>query len=238
LSSWETLLVILRRWRISVPAVLVAAGVGAGIFLVVPPSYQDTVQVLFLGSPNQPGEKAKVNPYLSLSSTLVQTAAVVQARLSTSEAVEILAAQGATADYLVTPDQSTPAPVLILTTTSGDPAVAARTARAMVTQIQRILVELQQSAGAPADTWVHSAVISTLPKPKRMLNTSIRPAITAAGGTFILTMFLLFLWEGRQRRREQAPSAPSAPSQRSRSKGDGSGLPPEKLNPVDYNVIG
>src|SRR5687768_8212210 len=101
LSYWETLLVILRRWRITVPAVLMAAGVGAGVFFVVPPSYEDTVQVLFLGSPNQPGEKAKVNPYLGLSSTLVQTAAVVQARLSTPQEVASLAARGATALYEV-----------------------------------------------------------------------------------------------------------------------------------------
>lgn len=205
MSYWETLLVILRRWRISVPAVLLAAGVGAGIFVVVPPSYEDTVQVLFLGSPNQPGEKAKVNPYLSLSSTLVLTAAVVQARLSTPQEVESLAALGATAQYVVIPDQSTPAPVLLLTTTSAHPAVATRTSQALVTEIQRILVDLQQSAGAPVSTWVNSAVISSLPEPKRKLNASIRPAITAAGGVFVLMMFVLFLFEGRRRRREQNP---------------------------------
>jgi hypothetical protein len=203
LSYWETLLVILRRWRISVPAVLMAAGVGAGVFFVVPPSYQDTVQVLFLGSPNQPGEKAKVNPYLGLSSTLVQTAAVVQAKLSTPQEADSLAAQGDTALYVVTPDQSTPAPVLIVNTTSARPALAARTTKAVVLEIERVLVELQESAGAPAETWVHSSVISSLPEPKRKLNASVRPAITAAGGFFILTMFVLFLFEGRQRRREQ-----------------------------------
>jgi capsular polysaccharide biosynthesis protein len=210
LSYWETLLVILRRWRISVPAVLMAAGVGAGVFFVVPPSYEDTVQVLFLGSPNQPGEKAKVNPYLGLSSTLVQTAAVVQARLSTPQEVDSLAAQGATALYLVAPDQSTPAPVLIVTTTSAEPATAARTTKAVVEEIKRVLVELQQAAGAPTDTWVTSSVISSLPAPERKLNASLRPAITAAGGFFILTMFVLFLIEGRQRRRVQEVTAQPA----------------------------
>jgi capsular polysaccharide biosynthesis protein len=201
MSYWETLLVIMRRWRISVPAALVALIIAIGTFLAVPPSYEDSVQVLFLGSPTQPGEKALVNPYLELGSTLVSTADVIRLKVSTPQVVEALAKEGATAEYGVALDQSTPAPVLIVTSKAADPAVAQSTGRAVVKEIQATLQDLQEQAGAPRSTWVVTSVLSTLPKPERKLNVSIRPAIVASGGFLALTIFVLFLREGRLRRR-------------------------------------
>lgn len=177
-----------------------ALGAASGTFLVVPPSYQDSVQVLFLGSPNQPGEKVLTNPFLDLSSTLISTADVIRLRVSTPQIALSLADAGAGAEYEIALDQSTPAPVLIVTTEDADPTTARRTSLAVVARIQSVLESVQQQAGAPRSTWVASTVISSLPKPTRRLNQSLRPALAAGFGIFAVTTFALFLFEGRSRR--------------------------------------
>jgi len=213
LSYLETLLVILRRWRISVPAVLLAFGAGGAGFFLIPPGYQDSTQVLFLASPITPGEKALSNPYLSMGSTLVSTADVIRLKVSTQQVTTDLAAAGARADYEVILDQSTPAPVLLVTTKDTDPAIARQTSLAVVQQIKIVLQGLQQQAGAPPATWVGSTVISSLPQPQRMLNTSLRPALVATVGVFAVTIFILFLLEGRDRRRSLPRTAATPPAE-------------------------
>jgi hypothetical protein len=187
---------------------VLAIASGGAAFLTTPPSYADSVQVLFLGSAHQPGEKALTNPFLEMGSTLVSTADVIGLRVSTAQTAQTLADEGATSDYEVALDQSTPAPVLLVTTKDADPGRARRTSQALVEKIQSILQALQLQAGAPPSTWVTSTVISSLPKPARKLTQSIRPAIVAGAGVFTLTMFVLFLLEGRSRRRPAIETRP------------------------------
>jgi capsular polysaccharide biosynthesis protein len=212
LSYLETLLVILHRWRLSVPAILLALVAGGTAFFLVPPGYEDSAQVLFIGSPNQPGEKVQTNPYLALSSTLVSTADVIRLTVTTEQTADALAGQGARAAYEVALDQSTPAPVLLVTAKGSDPQVTRRTNLAVVDEIQRLLDEVQLQAGAPRATWVSSTVIARLPKPVRKLNQSLRPAIGATVGVLAISFFGLFLLEGR-RRRDTAQSNPKSVSQ-------------------------
>lgn len=198
LSYLETLLVILRRWRFSVPAMLLAVGIGSMAFWVVPPAYEDSTQVLFLGSPKQPGEPDLINPYLQLASTLVSTADVIRLKVTTAQTAQELAANGFRAQYEVTLDQSTPAPVLIVITKDSDPNRARLTGRAVVDEIERLLEDVQRQAGAPRSTWVSSTVISRLPEPQRKLNESLRPAIGAFVVVLAIALFGLFLFEGRR----------------------------------------
>ena len=193
------------------PAILLALATGGITFFLVPPGYEDSTQVLFIGSPNQPGEKVQSNPYLSLSSTLVSTADVIRLTVTTAQTAQALADQGATAFYDVSLDQSTPAPVLLVTTKASDPAIARRTGTAVVAEIARLLQDVQQQAGAPRSTWVATTVISQLPEPARKLNQSLRPAIGATVGVLALTLFGLFLLEGRRRTGSASRRRPSEP---------------------------
>ena len=206
MSYLEALLIFRRRWRLAVPALFLALASGSIVFWLVPPDYRDTTQVLFIGSPNQPGEKSLINPYLQLSSTMISTADVVRLRVGTAQVAEKLAATGSRASYEVVLDQSTPAPVLIVTTKDSDSTLAQQTNRAVVSEIQRLLDEVQRTAGAPESTWVTSSVISRWPEPRRKLTQSLRPAIGAGVGILAIAGFGLLRFEGRRR-----PSPPPPP---------------------------
>lgn len=235
MSYLEALLIIRRRWRLSVPAILLALGTGSMIFLVVPPDYRDTTQVLFIGSPNQPGEKSLINPYLQLSSTMISTADVVRVKVSTAQIAQKLAADGSPSTYEVVLDQSTPAPVLIVTTRDADPTRAQQTNRAVVSEIQRLLIEVQAAAGAPKSTWMSSSVISRLPEPRRELAQSLRLAIGAGLGVLAIAVLGLLRFEGRLRPSWSPPRFRSQPLFRSQPPPQPICLPGD--NPIQVNGL-
>lgn len=197
----ESLFIVIRRWRLSVPVVLIAAVAAVATFVSVPPSYEDSAQVLLLSSPRVPGQKYSGNPFLGMSSTLVATADVVRLRVGSPDVSQRLTDRGATAGYEVVLDDSTAAPVLLVTTHHHDSESARRTLLAVVAEIAVVLDELQESSGAPKETWVNTRMVSSLPAPVRILNDSLRPAIAAGALIFAVGVLLLFMAEGRRRRK-------------------------------------
>ncbi|GAA3593873.1 hypothetical protein GCM10022223_06040 [Kineosporia mesophila] len=200
MSYLETLFVVLRRWRLSVPALMLSICLGAATFAAVPTQYQDSAQVLLLTSAHQPGERFAGNPFLGMNSALVATADVLRLRAGAPDTGERLAAKGATSTYEVVLDQSTAAPVLLVTTQDSSPETAHRTLLAVVSELESVLDDLQSRSGAPRSTWLNTMTISSLPRPVRLMNDSLRPAITVGTAVLAAALFLLFLSEGRRRR--------------------------------------
>lgn len=204
MSLRETLLVIVRRWRLSVPAFVLSVILAAGTFVLIRPSYVAEEQLLILASPTAAGIDEPTNPFLNFGSTLVSTAGVVTLTVQAPQVVEALEKQGFSAEYEVKIDDSTPAPILLVTATDADPGVASRTADAVTDEVKKSLDAVQEKAGAPRDTWVRTDVLFRSPKAKIQRKSQIRAVIVVFAGALTVTALALFLIEGRAQRRARA----------------------------------
>ncbi len=110
-----------------------------------------------------------VNPFLQFGSTMVSTADVLRLSVSTPKISDEVTGGGKLGEYLVILDTSTPAPVLDVTVTSGEPATARRITQQVVGLINSQLAERQQAAGAPRATWLRTTVLSDQPAPTKLL---------------------------------------------------------------------
>jgi hypothetical protein len=200
MSFWDALSVLRHRWTLSVPALFLAIGVAAAAFLLAPAAYQAQADVLFLPSTKSPDSDTPINPYMGLGPTLGSTADVITRVMTTPQAAKQVAEQGGTASYLVAPDLSTSAPVLVVTAKDPSAAVAALTTQIVVDQVQRTLRQQQQEAGAPPGTWV-SANLLVRDEPKRLWKGQVRLGLGAFAGTALLLLAGLFAIDGRRRPR-------------------------------------
>jgi hypothetical protein len=198
MSFWDALYVLRRRWKVSVPALLFAVGVALAAFNVAAPSYESRADVLFLPSTESPDSDTPINPYMGLGPTLGSTADVITRVVTDPRIVRQLAAKGGTAAYQVLPDQTTSAPVLLVTSRDPSAPVAARTTKIVVEQMQQMLRDQQEAAGAPRGTWV-SANVLVSEGPQRLWKSQVRLAIAAFAGTTLLFLALLFGLEARRR---------------------------------------
>ena len=211
MSYLETVFVVLRRWRVSIPAFGLSICLAAATYAFSPARYEDSAQVLLLSSSQLPGQKYASNPYLGMSSTLVATADVLRLRAASPETVDRLAQRGATADYEVVLDTSTAAPVLLVTTRDDKAGTARTTLRAVIAELGSSLEALQARSGAPRATWLSTMTLTTLSEPKRLINDEVRPAVTVGAVSLALSLFVLFLSEGRRRRPQSRNPSPGPP---------------------------
>jgi hypothetical protein len=198
MSFWDALNVLRRRWKLAVPALLLVVGVAFAAFLTAPPSYMSRSDVLFLPSTESPDSTTPVNPYMGLGATLGSTADVITRVVTDPRIVRQIAASGGTAAYQVVPDQTTSAPVLIVTSRARSAQVTARTTNMVVAQMKQTLQQQQQAAGAPRGTWV-SANVLVAEGTQRLWKGQVRAGIAAFAGCTLLFLALLFGLEARRR---------------------------------------
>ncbi len=203
----DTLRVLLRRWPVVLASVLAAAAAAVGVFVVVPPQQESKAQVLFLGPRVQAGIKGESNPFLALGGSLGIAASIVQIRVSDDDTATLLAAQGATAKYLVEANLGENAgPILIVTSDDDSAQRAQATTAAVVQQIQDTMRSLQLEAKAPTKSYITTTVLTSYPKPLPVYKQPIRFAIVAAGLVLVLPLALIVLVENRRERRSGRPS--------------------------------
>lgn len=154
--------------------------------------------MLFLPSTESPDSTTPVNPYMGLGATLGSTADVITRVVTDPRIVRQVAAKGGTASYQVVPDQTTSAPVLIVTSRAPSAQATARTTNIVVAQMKQMLQQQQQAAGAPRGTWVTASVLVS-DGPHRLWKGQVRAGIGAFAGAMLLFLALLFGLEAKRR---------------------------------------
>ncbi|OAA25092.1 capsular polysaccharide biosynthesis protein [Frankia sp. EI5c] len=147
------LAILLRRWRLTAVGVIVTLVAAIGGYVATPVSYEGSAQVFLLPSATSADTGKVDNPYLGFGQALRITAEVLSRLVSTAEAVDEAAAQGATAGYMVGIPTDAAGPVLNVQAKGPDRAAVVTTVNYVVTRLGAILDEEQQKGGAPRSSW-------------------------------------------------------------------------------------
>lgn len=210
MSYVNLLRVAKRSWAWLAIAVLLGVLGGAAGFVVTSPTYESSAQVLLLPSVDSLRGSAPPNPFLALSSSLQETAAVIATRVTSATTVKDLVASGAAAPFTVTPDDSLNAPVVKIVATSANRDAAQATMLAVVNRFSTELKGMQADAGAPADSMIGTTVISQSPEPRQVVKTVIRNAIALGVLSLLAGLVPLLLRERRSVRAQALAEGASA----------------------------
>jgi len=198
----RTLLKILvRRWIVVIPTILVAVLVGSQLMGSVEPEYEAKGSLLILlpttGTIDaNPGDDAPTddgsrNAYLELVAGLDRTARVFSTIMNDNAQKQDIRAQGLTTDYEVTVDED--APVLNVTAKDKRPRIAIDTAKAVLLAIPQQIEIREASLKVAPDEKIQTDVLST-PARATALNaakTRALVAFIALGIAAVLSVALL-----------------------------------------------
>jgi hypothetical protein len=214
-----TIRILLRRWFVVVPALLLTAGAAYLTLQTVKPSYEATGAVVLLGPATAgapvPGEPSppQVNPYLEFGGALETTALIVSRSLMSEAAVTRLAEKGATAVYEVGTGSDGGSPLVNVIATDPDEAVALRTVEVLITEVGAELERRQAAARAPRSQFIRAETVTTPTRATPLSGSSLR-AVAAVGALGLAASFGLgFLAEAVAVRRRRPRAAVEVPGQ-------------------------
>lgn len=186
----KSLMVLLRRWYVAVPALVVSLGLAAVVFETVPAKYFSSGTIVLL-SPSQGtgvgGVKTQTNPLLSFDGSLTTVStALIQVMLSPEIGTD-LARQGALADYQVG-DGNLGGPFIHVEATGSSPAQAQRTVELVLQRTATELRDREVSFHAPAASYIQVDYLVRPTEAKRLLGSKVR----AAGAALALALAFSF----------------------------------------------
>lgn len=191
---------LLRRWYLTIPALLATAGLCLFTMNAVQPTYQAKATVLLLPPSKQLPEGA--NPFLFLGG-MQQAAEVLATFLSGDAQQKAFAAQNPTATYVIDLDRTTSGPVLSVTATDRTSGGALDATADVLAAIPTGLAELEKSASVP-----DSSSIEILTLAKDEVATQDTKAMTRTVGVVLVagllgTLLLVATIDGLLLRRTQ-----------------------------------
>lgn len=226
MDFWGTVLIVLRRWYVALPAFLLSIGAAAGVYSSIPTLYvSNAVLVLTIpptgGSlPSDPGRpNGLTNPLLNFDWGLSMSASILVQVISAPETVESLGVrpEGDTT-FTVTNGSTNPesldgGPFVYIEGTSRSPSGA----RDIVTRVRdRARVELavrQRQLNAPPATYItmNEMVPPTEPQPQRTGKTRGAAAALLLGVLAgLAAVFSLESFLDARRRRSRVSPAPAS----------------------------
>jgi hypothetical protein len=196
-----TLQVLLRRWYVVVPAlVLTAIAVGL-VYVSVQPTYQASGSVILRGpEQNQDETTGKRNQYADYGNLTIP-ARVVSDALSQATYQERLEQAGMPGTYTVGMDAGSMAPILTVVGVADTPADAIMTAQTVMTAADRELLRRQQNLGAPTQTFLTTEVVAAPTEAEALNGSRLRAAAGVLVIGMIITLALAFITETTARRR-------------------------------------
>ncbi|MEU4572366.1 hypothetical protein ACBI99_15370 [Nonomuraea sp. ATR24] len=222
MDFWGTILVLLRRWFVALPAFALAVGGAFYAYSTVPTTYTTTA-VLVLTAPTSGGVLPphpdqpipRVNPLLNFDHGLSVAASMLISAMSTPDMVaEMGTAEGDT-KYAVTNgtnnlESLATGPLVFVEGESLTPEAATAITLKVLDRTRRELDKRQRQVQAPEETYITTseAVPPTTPVPQQ--GRKLRSAAAALGLGLIAALCASFAAEsvsGRLRRRRPAPEA-------------------------------
>lgn len=199
MDLWDLLRVVVRRWYVSFPLLIIAAAVALQMSTRVDAEYSAQSSLILVG-PTSTGSEAGaadsafVNPYLSFSSSLATTAQLLQLSMSSGAARRSVAELGLASNYEVT--LVSRSPILKVSVETGDPVVAVETLDEVARLIEDELDERQDAIDAPANKRITVSRLSEGEVPVAQLGSQNRVRIIFAGVGIAAAVAAAFLFEG------------------------------------------
>ncbi len=195
MEFWTSVRVIVRRWYLVVPCLLLTLVLGGYLVHTAKPAYKATGSVLLSGSgraarpATTPSTVAAVNPYANMDQS--QLAYLVSQAASSSIISDQMATAGATSTFSVVSMPNEPA--MTVSTTAETPESALRSYRTLITLLNAELGRRQLAVGAPSNTFVgvQNWTIPTAATPQNAAK--VKALILVVGVGLLLTLGLTFL---------------------------------------------
>ena len=223
MDFWRTVLVLFRRWYITVPAFFATLGLSFAAYSVVPLQYQ-SVSVLVLTTPLSGGTEAThttspnslTNPLLSFDQSLALTASIVIQQMNSLGTAQALGvAPGDTTTYQVTNGSTNPelletGPFLFIQGTASSPQAAQDITRRASAKAAEILANDQTEViSSPASTHIGSQVVVPPTASQPLTGSPARMAAAAGALAGLLSLGAVYGFESmathrRRRRAERA----------------------------------
>ncbi|WP_182872788.1 hypothetical protein [Microbispora sp. H10670] len=182
----EAVFVLARRWTITIPLlVLTIAAVTAG-YLLLPWTYESSGTVVFLTSRQIAEKNTGGNPYLAFDGSLSITAELVGRAVDDELTAQDLAQHGLTGTYETQIPPDSRAPLLKVTVTHSDPAMAQATMEAILKRIPAALDDLQKTNSSISQ--VRLSVLTKSKKPERVVTSKIRSLVGVLAVGLMLTV--------------------------------------------------
>lgn len=224
MDFWRTVLVILRRWYVVLPAFALSVGSAALVYATMPAHYTSG-SVLVLTSPTTGGSlpadpdipTGVVNPLLNFNQGLSTSAAILIQALNAPEvAAEIGVSPDSPTTYRVSngssnPELLTSGPFVFIVGESPSAHEAADIVRRVADQARVELRARQAAVDAPEQTYIEISVVAPATTPEAKRGSKSRATAAALGIGFVASLFAAFATESialawRRRRAQRAPT--------------------------------
>jgi len=184
--------VMLRRWYVSIPALIVAVALPAAAWTMISSKYQTTSTISLLNSSAASSANQRTgNPFLAFDSSLTPMADFLARRLASDQSATDLAARGVVdpASAELAPNAS--GPFLTMTVTGKDQAK-------VLTELQTFddyaiqqlaVIQTSTTASLPASTLIRAVVVVPPQKP----TTSMKSKFEDVAGAGVFGLAILFL---------------------------------------------
>ncbi|GLW08795.1 hypothetical protein Misp01_39250 [Microtetraspora sp. NBRC 13810] len=229
MDFWGTVLVVLRRWYVTIPAFALALAAAAAVYRSIPTTYVSHAVLVLTAPPSGGVESGNgevpgtlVNPLLNFDEGLSTTASILIQSLSAPDvAVELGAVPGGPTTYEVTNGSSnleslTSGPFVFVSSESRSPEGAREIVLRVMERARTELTERQKELDAPASTYivVKETVAPTAPQAQRGSQMRAAAAAVAVGGVASLCAAFAadsFADARRARRRTRTPTPAPPP---------------------------
>jgi hypothetical protein len=224
MDFWRTVVVLFRRWYITVPAFVLTLVVAGAAYSVVPVQYQSD-GVLVLTTPLSGGTESTVpnqkqpiiNPLMNFGNSLALTASLVIQALASSEAASSLGVTpGDTTTYAVDNGSTNPEELesgpFIFVHGIGPSAKAAQDMAQRVADLAAVILdERQTEVDAPPSTHIGIQVVVPPAAGRPLLSSPMRAAAAVGALAGLASLAAVYGFESlmthRRRRREEKERA-------------------------------
>lgn len=199
----EIFRVLLLRWRVSVPTLLITLAATAAMWHTFPVAYQSEAQLTLLGSQSQSDASGGGhNPFLAVG-TLGPMANILATTTSSQQAAHELKAVGLTDAYTVEVPPNAAGPFIALSVTGKSRQAVERSMSILVRFVEQQLAQLQKTASTNVakKNVIRSLVIAAPSTPSPVVKTKLEATVSIAIAGLLLMLLGSFGAEGRRRRR-------------------------------------
>jgi hypothetical protein len=187
----ELFRVLARRWRVSVPVLLLTVLALAGAYRAWPTTYQSTAELSLIGSQSlaaQPGNGD--NPYLPVGG-LAPLASILAGNLSSDQTLQQLNSRGVTGTFTAVVPPFAAGPFVSLSLAAKNPSAVGESMPIVVRFAEQRLIQIQESGSlkTPPRGLIRAVVIAPSSSPSPVL----KKKLEVLAGVAIIGLSSLFL---------------------------------------------
>ncbi|MCW2887655.1 MAG: hypothetical protein JWL58_4517 [Streptosporangiaceae bacterium] len=221
MDFWGTVVVVFRRWYVTLPAFVLALGATMAVYSTVKTTYVSNAVVVLTTStaggalPSKPGLAQRNNPLLSFDKGLNMSAAIVVAALETpEEAAKVGVTPAGDPTFTVNNGSANPealveSPFVFISGESTSPQAAQDIVKRVMAEARQVLTAHQRALDAPLPTYISMNDVAPPTAPVAQRGRKLRAAAVAMVIGIVASLCAAFVAEsiaqGLQRRTSAAP---------------------------------